>query len=272
MTGRRIGLVAWHVFKESVRDRVLYGIGGFALLLVAGAIAIGQITAGQDIKIIKDLGLATIEIAGALMTMFIGVGLVSREIERRSIFGLLAKPLPRWEFILGKYLGLVLTIAVNLWVMGLALWSVLAWMAWTSPENIRLSWVTPAVDPRLAVVLLMITLEMALLTAVALFFSTFSSSALVSVGLTVGVFVAGLLSTDLRHFGDMVVAPPLVISLVAGVGWALPAFSEFDVKSQVVHGLPISAGFVFHTVLYAVVYALSVLGAAVFIFARREFK
>ena len=118
----------------------------------------------------------------------------------------------------------------------------------------------------------MITLEMALLTAVALFFSTFSSSALVSVGLTVGVFVAGLLSTDLRHFGDMVVAPPLVLSLVAGIGWALPAFSEFDVKNQVVHGLPVPAGFVFHTVLYAVLYAVSVLGAAVFIFSRREFK
>jgi ABC-type transport system involved in multi-copper enzyme maturation permease subunit len=272
MSARRIGLVAWHVFKESVRDRVLYGIGAFALLLVGSAIAIGQITAGQDVKIIKDLGLATIEIAGAVMTIFIGVGLVSREIERKSIFGLLAKPLPRWEFIVGKYAGLVLTIAVNIWVMAIALVAVLAWMDWTSPENIRLSWSAPAVDPRLALVLLMITLEMALLTAVALFLSTFSSSALVSVGLTVGVFVAGLLSSDLRHFGDMVVAPRVVVSLVSAVGWVLPAFSEYDVKNQVVHGLPVSPGFVFHTVLYTVIYAASVLGASVFVFGRREFK
>jgi hypothetical protein len=77
MTVRRVSLVAWHVFKESVRDRVLYAIGAFALLLVAGSVLIGQITAGQDLKIIKDLGLATIEMAGALMTIFIGVGLVS---------------------------------------------------------------------------------------------------------------------------------------------------------------------------------------------------
>ena len=272
MTVRRIGLVALHVFKESVRDRVLYGIGAFALLLVAGTIAIGQLTAGQDVKIIKDLGLATIEIAGAVMTIFIGVGLVSREIERKSIFGLLAKPLPRWQFVIGKYFGLVLTIAVNVWMMALALWLVLAWVSWTSPESVRLSWSAPAVDPRLGLVIAMITLEMALLTAVALFFSTFSSSALVSVGLTVGVFIAGLLSTDLRHFGDMVVAPPFVLSLVAGIGWALPAFSEFDVKNQVVHGLPVPAGFVFHTVLYALLYSMSVLGAAVFVFSRREFK
>jgi len=269
---RRIGLVAWHVFKESVRDRVLYSIGGFALLLVAGAIAIGQITAGQDVKIIKDLGLATIEIAGALMTIFIGVGLVSREIECRSIFGLLAKPLPRWEFILGKYLGLVLTIAVNVWVMGAALWIVLAWMSWSSPENVRLSWAAPAVDPRLALVMLMITAELALLTAVALFFSTFSSSALVSVSLTVGVFIAGLLSTDLRHFGDMVIAPPAVITLTSTIGWILPAFSEYDIKSQVVHGLPVSAGFVAHTLLYTAIYGATVLGSSMFLFSRREFK
>ena len=109
----RIRLVAWHVFKESVRDRVLYGIGAFALVLVASSMVIGQITAGQDVKIIKDLGLGTIELAGMLMTIFIGVGLVAREIDRRSIFSLLAKPLARWEFVVGKYFGLVLTIVVN---------------------------------------------------------------------------------------------------------------------------------------------------------------
>src|SRR5690606_20224805 len=97
-TLRRIGLVAWHVFKEGVRDRVLYAIGAFALLLVASAILIAQITAGQDVKIIKDLGLAVIELAGVLMAIVIGVGLVAREIDRRSIFSLLTKPLPRWEF------------------------------------------------------------------------------------------------------------------------------------------------------------------------------
>src|SRR5215831_282230 len=96
---RRIAIVATHVFKENVRDRVLYAIGGFALLLVASSVLLGQITAGQDVKILKDLGLATIELAGILMTVFIGVGLVAREIECRSIYSLLAKPLPRWEFI-----------------------------------------------------------------------------------------------------------------------------------------------------------------------------
>jgi ABC-type transport system involved in multi-copper enzyme maturation permease subunit len=272
MTARRIGLVAWHVFKESVRDRVLYGIGAFALLLVAGSVLIGQITAGQDVKIIKDLGLATIEIAGALMTIFIGVGLVSREIDRRSIYSLLAKPLPRWEFIAGKYLGLVLTIAVNLWAMAAALYLVLAWFAWTSPESLRLSWTAPAMDPRLLWAVTMITAEMAVLTAVALFFSTFSSSALLSVVLTVGVFVCGLASADLRHFGDIVDVSPAVASVVSVIGWVLPAFSEFDIKSQIVHGLPVAPGLVLAMLGYALIYSVSTLALSVVLFSRREFK
>jgi len=272
MTLRRVGLVAWHVFKESVRDRVLYGIGAFALLLVAGSVVIGQITAGQDVKIIKDLGLATIEIAGALMTIFIGVGLVSREIDRRSIYSLLAKPLPRWEFVAGKYLGLVLTIAVNLWAMAAALYLVLAWYAWATPENIRLSWTAPALDPRLLLAVTMITAEMALLTAVALLFSTFSSSALLSVVFTVGIFVSGLASADLRHFGDIVDVNPAVAGFVSAVGWALPAFSEFDIKSQVVHGLPIASGLVVAMIGYSIVYSVSTVALSVALFSRREFK
>lgn len=272
MSARRIGLVAWHVFKESVRDRVLYGIAGFALLLVAGSILIGQITAGQDLKIMKDLGLATIEIAGALMTIFIGVGLIAREIDRRSIFALLAKPLPRWEFIAGKYLGLVLTIAVNLWAMALALYLMLAWQLYTSPENVRLSWSAPAMDPRLLIVMVMITAEMALLTAVALFFSSFSSSALLSVILTVGIFITGLASADLRNFGDIVDVTPIVASIVSAIGWALPAFSEFDIKSQVVHGRPVAGGLVWGMLAYAAVYSAALVALATAIFSRREFK
>ena len=110
MSARRIGLVAWHVLKQNVRDRVLYSIAVFALLLVAASLVISQLTAGQDLKMIKDLGLAAIELAGLLMSVFVGVSLVSQELDRRSIFNVLSKPLPRWEFIVGKYAGLVLTL------------------------------------------------------------------------------------------------------------------------------------------------------------------
>jgi ABC-type transport system involved in multi-copper enzyme maturation permease subunit len=272
MTARRIALVARHVFKESVRDRVLYGIAAFALLLVAVSLLIGQITAGEDVKIIKDLGLATIELAGVLMTVFIGVGLVSREIERRSIVALLAKPLARWEFVAGKYVGLVLTIAVNVAGMTAALFVMLAWMNWGELDQVRQALDAPIVDPALLWAVLLILAELALLTAVALFFSTFSSSALVSVVLTIGAYIAGQLSRDLRAFGDLVDVPAAVAALVGLVGYVVPAFSEFDVKNEVVHGIPLAAGQVALPLLYAAVYAGAVIGASMLIFSRREFK
>ncbi len=272
MTTRRIGTVAWHVFKESVRDRVLYGIGGFAVVLVAASLVIAQITAGQDVKIIKDLGLATIELAGILMTVFIGVGLVAREIERRSIFSLLSKPLPRWEFIVGKYLGLVLTIVVNIGAMTVVFYLVLAWLGWTSPENVRLAWTAPPADPMLLVAIVEIVAELALLTAVALFFSTFSSSTLLSVAFTVGLLIAGELSQDLRHFGDLVDAPPSVAAIVSAAGWVVPAFSAFDHKNAIVSGLAVEPGRVLFNLLYAAVYSSAAVAAAVAVFSRREFK
>jgi len=271
MTFYRIRLVAWHVFKESVRDRVLYGIGAFAVLLVAASIAIAQLSAGEDVKIIKDLGLSTIELAGALMSVFIGVGLVAREIDRRSIFSLLAKPLPRWEFIAGKYFGLVLTIVVNVAAMTVALYVVLSYLNWQALPVERRAWDAPATDPRLLVAVLMIAVELALLTAVALFFSAFSSSALLSVAFTLGIFVTGLFSADLRGFGDLVEASPVVTKLVSLVGWVVPAFSAFDVKAQIVHGMALPAGFIGYTVIYAVIYIAALLVGAVTVFSRREF-
>ena len=143
---------------------------------------------------------------------------------------------------------------------------------WRAAPTERLAWDAPAVDPRLLLAIVMITAELALLTAIALFFSAFSSSALLSVVFTIGIFLAGLYSEDLRHFGDIVDVSPMVASVVVGVGWVVPAFSAFDVKAQVVHGLPIPPGFVSLTLAYTVLYVAGLLTAAVGLFARREFR
>ena len=270
MSAARIVLVSRHVFKESVRDRVLYTIVAFAVVLVAASLMIGQITAGQDLKIIKDLGLATIELAGVVMAIFIGIGLVAKEIDRRSIFNVLAKPLARWEFVVGKFVGLVLTIAVNVGLMTVAFYLVLAAIGWMSPEHIRKSWEAPAIDPALLKAVLMITAELTVLTAVALFFSTFSSSAILSLVLTLGVWMAGLVSDDLRHFGDLVASP--LTPLVSAVGWVVPAFSAFDVKAAVVHGQAVPIALLLWRMAYAATYSAVAVGAAVVVFSRREFK
>ncbi len=270
-SGRRIRLVAWHTFKASVRDRALYAIAGFVVVIVAASFLLGQITAGQDLKIIKDLGLAAIELSGVLMAVLIGVGLVSREIEQRTIYSVLAKPIARWEFIIGKYAGLVLTLAVNIAAMTVALFAMLAVMQWLTPLDAQRGWEARAMDPALLISVVLIFAEVALLTALALFFSAFSSSAITSTIFTLGLWVAGLFNAELRGFSKMMLyrAPALLTSAIATV---LPAFSAFDVKAQVVHGEHVPAGYVVLTIVYAGVYAAAVLGAAVAVFSRREFK
>lgn len=268
---RRVGLVALHVFKESVRDRVLFAIGGFAIVLVVASVLIGQITAGQDVRIIKNLGLAAIELSGVLMAVFIGVGLVAREIERRSIYSLLAKPVHRWEFIVGKYVGLVGTLVVNVACMTLALFLVLAWFQATTPEALVRAWTVPVVDPALLKVVALIIAELMLLTAVAVLVSTFSSSGVMSAVLTLGVWVVGLLSDDLRGF-TAVTTSPAIEAFVRTIGTVVPAFSAFDVKAEVVNGRPpVAWGYVGMTVAYAMTYASALVGAAIGIFSRRQF-
>lgn len=266
---RQIWHIAVAVFRESVRDRVPYAMVMFAVLLMAASFLISQLTAGQDLKIIKDLGLAALSIFGLMIAVFLGIGLVSKEVERKSIFGLLSKPITRTQFILGKYAGLLATLVINLGVMTLALYAVLFYMNLTAGAE-RQAWPAPAMDPRLLIAVVLIVGEIAIITAVALFFSTFSSP-LLSALLTLGLWVAGHFNADLRNFGTVVDSAPIV-ALARALYYVLPNLAPFDVKAEVVHGLPVAMRHVGLTLLYGVVYSSVVLTAAVAIFRRRDFK
>ncbi len=267
---RAVRHVAVNVFRESVRDRVPYNLVLFAVLLIAASYLIGQLTAGQDLKIIKDLGLAATSVFGLFIAVSIGIGLVSKEIERRSIYALLSKPVSRPQFIAGKYAGLVLTLATNMAVMTIALYAVLGYMAWTGTEQVKAGWAPPAVDPALLKALLLIFVELMLVTAIALFFSTFSSPIL-SAALTFGLFVIGQFNADLRNF-DTVVESRTAAWSARGLYHVLPDFAAFDVKTQVVHGIHVPAMYLVSTVGYGVAYIAALLLASTFIFSRRDFK
>jgi ABC-type transport system involved in multi-copper enzyme maturation permease subunit len=267
---RAIRLVAVNVFKESVRDRVLYNLVFFAVLLIASSYLLGQLTAGQDVKIIKDLGLAATTIFGLFIAIFIGIGLVSKEVERRSIYSLLAKPIGRPSFIVGKYAGLVLTLAVNVAVMTLALFLVLGVMTYLTEPRLRSAWDAPGLDPRLIKAVVLIFMQLMIVTAVALFFSTFSTP-LLSAALTFGIFIVGQFNADLKNFDKIVESRP-AIWLARGMYHLLPDFAAFDVKMEVVHGLPVSAGYMATTVLYGLAYVAALLVMSVLIFSRRDFK
>jgi ABC-type transport system involved in multi-copper enzyme maturation permease subunit len=262
--------IAVNVFRESVRDKVLYNLVFFAILLMAASYLIGQLTAGQDAKIIKDLGLSATSIFGLFIAVFIGIGLVSKEVERRSIYALLAKPIHRYQLVLGKFFGLTLTLAVNLAVMALALYAVLGYVAWGAGPSVRMAWETPALDPRLLIAVALIFVELMLVTSIALFLSTFSTPIL-SAALTFGFFVVGHFSGDLRNFQD-VVDSPAAQRLARGLYWVLPNLAQFDVKSDVVHGQPVPLGSVTMSVAYAVLYIAMLLVVSMLIFSRRDFK
>jgi ABC-type transport system involved in multi-copper enzyme maturation permease subunit len=265
-----IFLIAINVFRESVRDKVLYNLVLFAVLLMGASYLIGQLTAGQDVKIIKDLGLAAMSVFGLFIAVFIGIGLVSKEVERRSIYSLLAKPVQRYHIVAGKYAGLVLTLVVNVAVMTAALYAVLAYMSWGEHYVVVKGYDPRTMDPALMKAIGLILVELAVVTAIALFFSTFSTP-IMSAVFTFGLWVVGHFSSDLRDFGQ-VVDNPAAARLARVLYWVLPNLSSFDVKAQVVHGVAVPVGYIAITVAYAVTYVAMLLAAAMFIFSRRDFK
>jgi ABC-type transport system involved in multi-copper enzyme maturation permease subunit len=265
-----VARIAANVFKESVRDKVLYSIVLFAVIVILASLLLGQLTAGQEVKIIKDLGLSAISLFGHFIAIFIGIGLVSKEVERRSIYALLAKPVSRSQFIAGKYAGLLLTLAANVAVMTIALYAVLGYMTVSESAEFRAGWEAPGMDPALLVAILLIFCELAVVTAIALFFSSFSTP-LVSAGLTLALWAIGHFNADLRNVEGVVESRP-VAWLARVLYHLMPDFAAFDVKSQVVHGLVLPPAYVASTIAYAVAYIACLLVLATVIFSRRDFK
>ncbi len=262
--------IAVNVFRESVRDKVLYNLVLFAVLMIGASYLVGQLTAGQDLKIIKDLGLSATAIFGLFIAVFIGIGLVSKEVERRSIYSLLSKPIHRYQIVLGKFFGLVLTLAVNLTVMAIAIYAVIALMLALGDSTLSAAADARPLDPALVKAVAMIFVELSLVTAIAVFLSTFSTP-IVAAALTFGIYVVGHFSSDLRNFRD-VVDSPAAASLANALYWVLPNLSQFDIKADVVHGQHVSLGYLAMAVGYAGVYIAMLLTLSMLIFSRRDFK
>jgi Cu-processing system permease protein len=253
-------VVAVNTFREAVRDRVLYNLIFFALLMMGAAILVGQISVGIERIVIVNLGLSSISIFGIIMAIFIGVGLVYKEIEKRTLYSLLAKPMKRWEFIVGKFGGLLLTLAVNTTFMLLGLFAALFYVS-RHFERADLGIVEAAY---------FILLQLALITALALFFSCFSSPML-STLFTLGIYVAGVFASDIREIGALTKSPALEW-LCRIVYFVLPNFHNFNVIALAGHGEAIPASLLWQNTLYAALYVLVLLLASAAVFSRRNLK
>ena len=256
-TLRKIGYVALNTYRETVRDKVLYNLVLFALLMIGSSYVLGAISVYQEIKVIKDLGLAAISVFGMVIAIFIGIGLVSKEMEKRTLYSVLPKPISRSQFLLGKYFGLCLTLLVNVAVMTVGLYVLLFLMK-------------HPFDPALLKAIFLIYLKLTLLVAVAILFSTFTSSTLA--GLFAGfVYVAGYFSSDLKNL-ESVVASAFLPQLTRVLYYVLPNFKNFDVKAAVVAGDRVPWSQLSWATAYAAIYIALLLVASCWIFRKRNLK
>lgn len=257
---RRVASIARNAFREAVRDRVLYNLVLFVILLTAGAVFLGELSASQEAKIIVDMGLSAMLLFGVFIAIFVGVGLVYKEIERRTLYAIFSKPVGRGEFLLGKYLGLCLTLAVNVAVMGAGVSLALLF--------VRGGWepLAARIWPAVALILM----ELMVVVAVAILFSSFSSPAL-SALLTFAAFVIGHFSADLRAFAASLGSAGARLFFEA-LYYLLPNLSHYAYITDAAYGgTPTPAAFAAAAV-YTVAYVSVLLAAATLIFSRRNFK
>jgi ABC-type transport system involved in multi-copper enzyme maturation permease subunit len=257
---KRVGIVALNTFREAVRDRVLYNLVFFALLMMLAGVVVGQISIGIEESVIVSLGLSAISVIGLLISVFIGVALVSKEMEKRTLYALLAKPVRRWEFLLGKFGGLVLTLAVNTAAMAAGLFLVMLYLKHSLQRE----------DAVVLVAVYFIWLKLALIVALALMFSCFTTP-LLAILFTAGLYIVGLYVQELRNLPVDVMSPAMA-AFTKWLSYLLPNFENFNVMAMAAHGRAVPGTLVLQNTLYAVIYCAIVLTGAAAVFSRKNLK
>lgn len=256
----RVFPITRNTFREAIRDRVLYNLVIFVLLLIFSAIFVGELSAGSEAKITVDLGLSAMLLFGAFIAIFAGVGLVYKEIERRTLYTILSKPVSRAEFVIGKYVGLCLTLLVNTLIMGAGLSLALAYLHRGWDPLIARIW--PAI--------LLIYFELAIITGVAMLFSSFSSPAL-SALLTFFVFIIGHFSQDLKTLSQSMTSTA-ARWLFGALYYLLPNLANYNFITPASHGALPSPPLMILAVLYGLIYVIVLVAATTLIFNRRNLK
>lgn len=255
----RIVCIASNTFREAVRDRVLYNLIAFALLLSGAAIFVGQISIDIEKLVVINLGLTAVSLFGIVIAIFIGIGLVSKEIDKRTLYTVLSRPVRRWEFIVGKYCGLAGTLVVNAFLMAIGVFAALLYVAHHFERS----------DLWIIVALYFIILQFLIICSLALLFSSFSSP-LLSAVFAFSLFVIGSFSEDLRGFATLVKGPGGL--LTTAIAYIVPNFSALNVIGLVAHGQPIPGRVIVLNTAYALLYSTVALSGAVLIFQRRNLK
>ena len=253
----RLWAIASNTFREAVRDKVLNSILFFAALLMMLSLALREISIGDTEKVVRGVALGAVSMLAAVIAIFLGIGLVYKEIEKKTIYTLASKPIPRWQLLLGKYLGLWITLAAELVLLTL-LYTVV----------IGMQQGLPVLSVYVAMAMLMV--ELTLLTAWATLFSTFAAPT-TATAYTVSVYLIGHFADDLHLFGERA-EPGAFKTLTEVLYRVLPNLEQFNLRSEAVHGVAVRWSEVGWTTLYGLGYTVAVLGVAIMVFERRDFK
>jgi ABC-type transport system involved in multi-copper enzyme maturation permease subunit len=255
----RIGYVAFNTFREAVRDRVLYNLVAFAVLLSGAAILVGEISIDIERLVVVNLGLTAVSLFGVVIAIFMGIGLVSKEIEKRTLYTVLARPVRRWEFVVGKFFGLTGTLVVNTFFMAIGVFLALLYVAHKFDKA----------DIPVLVALYFIVLEFLIVCALALLFSSFSTP-LMSAVFSFALFIIGSLAEDLRGFAR--ITHGLAGIVATGVAYLVPNFSALNIINQAAHGDPVPGRLILYNTIYALLYSAMTISGAVLIFQHRNLK
>lgn len=253
----RVWALATNTFREAVRDRVLYSIVFFAVGIIGLSLVLDDITVGDQEKVVRSVAQGAIDIFGAIIAMFLGVSLVWKEVERRTVYTIISKPISRWQFILGKYLGMVLTLAVELLILT---------VVYALFMFFHQGWPPPI----LYVSMFMLLLELMLLASWATLFSAYSTPTTAG-GFTLAVFLIGHLADDIWRFGAAAKAPAMQ-EMSRALYWVLPNFELFNLREYAVHELPIPWEQIAGSVAYGLCYTGLVLILAMVVFERRDLR
>jgi len=253
----RIFAIAANTWREAIRDRIYLALLGFAALLILASQVLSPLALGEGTRITRDFGLSGLVLVSLLVAIFVGTGLVQKEIERKTVMTMLSKPLGRGEFVIGKYLGLLATLAVIFVSMTGLLMAALLWRG----DGLN--------APVLAAAVLSLG-EIVIMTGVAIFFSTCTSPVLSGL-MTLAVFVAGHFTADLETFSEQA-ASPVLAGMTGALHWIFPNLELFNVRNAAAHGvMPEPVRFALGAG-YALLYTAALLLAAVIVFRRREFR
>jgi Cu-processing system permease protein len=252
----QIWVIALNTFRESLRDKILYNLLLFAVFLIGVSVLLADLSIMEHRKIVTDMGLAAINLVGVIIAVFVGIGLVSKEIERRTVYTIMARPITRTQFIIGKYSGLVLTLVVNLGIMLLVYGGVLS--VYKAPVHGAL---LQAIE--------LVFVELMLVTAIAMFFSSFTTATLSAI-MTLSFYIIGHLSTDLKGLAAKS-QNELMKLLMNSIYYLAPNLEVLNIKGQAAQGVPVTLMYQALASGYGILYAALLLTGACIIFQRRDF-